>query len=336
MNMDNSNQKNFQKSIWKQVKDESFEDWKMFFDNNTKEKIQAKTNSEQQVKLIDYNARKNLVLGTLVMTPNGIGRLIKQDKNFSSVKLIKTNEDVNVEDNQILLYFPVYIRILDKEFSNWYKVSLPANGNVENLKKILEEKKVVEKDKSFTVVFNGLELKEETFFDQLDLRPESKLLLYGLRSTMCKVSRFTTINSWWYTYQTDGITFNVSKKIRLSGISLYGSHEGKIQTGILSIIEGNSGSGLPVMEENIEVPSSPSQSQPLTQINFRKPVNIKPNQDYTILFKSDNYCYFYYGSLGQASLVGEKKVQFNFKFTNNSSHGSNAESGNFPELFYYA
>lgn len=336
--MDNSN---FQGSIWKYVKETNDDDWKLFFNYSEKEKIKGSSKkgvNEHQVKLSDFNSKKNLILGTLVMTPSGIGKLTKQDKNVSTVKLVKSNEEHNFEDNLIQIQFPVYIRILDKEFSNWHKVYVLANSNVDQLKKTLEEKKIVPKEKSFTLVFNGLELKDEAFFDQLDLRPESKILLYGLKSSICKVERYLSVNTWWYTYQVDGVTFNVNKKIRLSGLGMYGSHEGKTQNGTIYILEGNIGNSTAsaVYEEVIEVPPSPSQSEAIVQINFRKAVAIKPNQDYTIQFRCTNYCYLYYGSQCPPTVTGDKNVVFSFKFTNNSSHGSNAESGNFPVFYYLA
>jgi len=336
--MDNSNNKtNFQKSVWKQTQDDNLDDWKLFFDCNPKDKAISTKNIDQQVKLVNLNSKKNIILGSVVMTPSGIGRLIKQDKNICAVKLMKTNEEINFEDEEILVYFPVYIRILEKDFSNWHKISVPANGSVASIRKSLEERKIIEKDRSFSLIFNGSELKEESFFDQLEFRPDSKVLLFGLKNNSCKISRFTTVNSWWYTYATDGITFSVNKKIRLSGVGMYGSHEGKIQSGSLSIHEGNSViAGSPIYEELIEVPASPNQTEAIVPINFKKPINIKAGLDYTIQFHSTNYCYFYYGSGGTAKMTGDKKVEFNFQFTSGSSQGSSVESGNFPEFYYFA
>jgi hypothetical protein len=345
--MDNSNNNNtnsnFQKSIWKHVQDENGDDWKMFFDCNPKDKVPVSktTNSESQIKLISTNTKKNIILGTLVMTPSGLGRLIKQDKTISTIKLIKTNEDVNFEEDDVLMFFPIYIRIIEKDFSNWHKISVPANGSIISIRKTLEERKVIEKDKTFNLIFNGSDTKEETFFDQMpELLPNSKFLLFGLKNNLCKLSRFTTINSWWYTYAIDGISFCVNKSIRLTGVGLYGSHEGKIQSGTITLHEGSSNlgsfGGIYLLSELIEVPASPNQSEPLTPIYFKKPVSIKQGVDYTIQFQCSTYCYFYYGSQGSAKAIGDKNVEFEFKFTNNSNHGSNVDSGNFPEFYYYA
>ena len=335
LRMDNPNFKN---SIWKHVVDETDDDWKLVFNYNETERVKSsKGINEHQVKLNDYNAKKNMVLGTLVMTPRGIGRLTKQDKNVSTVKIIKSNEEHNFEDHLILLQFPIYIRILDKEFSNWHKIFISATSSVEGLKKLLEDKKIVPKEKSFTIIFNGLELKDEVFFDQLELRPESKLLLFGLKNSVCKVERFTAVNSWWYTYATDGITFNVNKKIRFTGIGMYGSHENKVQSGILCISEGNQANSINyIYEDTVDIPASPTQNEAVHTVEFKKSVPLKANQDYTIQFKCNNYCYFYYGTQGTSTSNGDKNVVFNFKFTNGSSHGSNAESGNFPVFYYLA
>ena len=44
----------------------------------------------------------------------------------------------------------------------------------------------------------------------------------------------------------------------------------------------------------------------------------------------------YYGREGKKHLEGEKGVEWSFKFSNGTSHGTNTESGNFPEFYYFA
>ena len=88
-------------------------------------------------------------------------------------------------------------------------------------------------------------------------------------------------------------------------------------------------------EEPVEVPAAPDQNNSITQIIFKKPVNLKPQIDYTIQLICTNYCYLYYGGGGKNTTEGEKGVEFSFKYTLGSSHGSGIESGNFPEFYYY-
>ena len=116
---------------------------------------------------------------------------------------------------------------------------------------------------------------------------------------------------------------------------MHGSHEGKAQNGTLKIYENDSPTNL-LCEEIIEILPSADQSSAVIPINFKKPIIIKQNIDYTIQFQSSNYCYLYYGNGGVATVEGEKGVEFYYKFTQGSTYGTNAQSGNFPEFYYYA
>ena len=173
------------------------------------------------------------------------------------------------------------------------------------------------------------------FFRSVDLKINAKLFLCGLKMTQCKLSLYSVTYNWWYTYNTDGITFSVNKRIKLAGVGLYGSHENKIQNGTLKIFEGSvSNAGTILYEEPVEIPAAPDQNNSIAPINFKKPVNIKPHLDYTIQLICTNYCYLYYGGLGKGTIEGERGVEFNFKYTPGSSHGTGIESGNFPEFYY--
>jgi hypothetical protein len=320
-------------STWKQTQDG---DWKLFFNLNAEST--PKLENETQLKLLlEGSSKKSLKMGSLVMTPKGIGRLIKLDNKIATVKFLLDEQEDNFEEPLILPEFPIYLRILDKDFSNWYRLMVPANGSVETLKKLIEELKIVDASTcNYLVIYNGVEIKDEQFFDQIDLRPNAKMLLCGLKMTQCKILRFSTTYNWWYTYNTDGLTFTVNKKIRLSGVGMYGSHEGKIQSGTLKIFEGTASVGTILYEEPVEIPPAPEQNNCITPIHFKKPVSIKPHLDYTIQLVCTNYCYLYYGSGGKSTVEGEKNIEFYFKYTQGSSHGTGVESGNFPEFYYFA
>jgi hypothetical protein len=319
-------------SIWKQTKDGH---WKLYFNMNDDNKIE---NNNQQMKFLFDPNRKNLKLGSLVMTPKGIGRLIKLENKISTIKFLKDEQEDNFEESLILSEFPIYIRVLDNDFSNWYRIMVPANGSIESLKKSIEELKIIDSNSTnYLLIYNGSEVKDELFYDQIELKPNSKILLCALKMTQCKLSRFNITYNWWYTYNTDGITFSVNKKIKLCGLGLYGSHENKTQNGNLKIFEGTVSSISSILyEEPVEVIPSPDQNNAIIPIYFSKPINIKPQVDYTVQLISTNYCYLYYGNGGKSQIEGEKGIEFFFKFTNGSSHGTSIESGNFPEFYYYA
>ncbi len=332
-----NNSHDLSQSIWKQSSDG---EWRLFFNikNDLLDSLQSQQQSSQLKLLFDQN-RKQLKMGSLVMTPNGIGRLIKLDESVATVKFLKDELEENFEESEISQEFPIYLRVLDKDFSNWYRIMVPANGNMEVLKKIIEDLKIIDANTSnYSLIHNATELKDELFFDQLDLKPNAKFLLCVMKMTNCVLSRYNSTYTWWYTYSSDGISFSVNKKIKLSGVGLYGSHENKLQKGILKLFEGSvSAMNSVLYEEPVEIIPATDQNNPVVPIMFSKPLDIKAGIDYTIqLMCSDDYCYLYYGSGGKAQMECERRVEFYFKYTAGSTHGTNVESGNIPEIYYLA
>ena len=318
-------------SIWRQ---DTKGEWKLFF-NTEYPQIEIE-NTQKQKSYINKINPKTLNLGTLVMTPDGIGRLLKIENQTAKITMSKTKKEEHYPIDKISNYFVSLIKVYDKEISNWFRINLPVNGNVETLKKILIEMKIVDLQISdYLLVTNGTELKDEYTFEQLSLKSNCKILLCGQKLINCKVNRFNQVLNWWYSYNMDGITFSCNKKIKLTGVGMYGSHEGKTQNGTLKIYENDTPSNL-LCEEVIEILPAADQSSAVIPINFKKPIVIRQNIDYTIQFQCSNYCYLYYGNGGIATVEGEKGVEFYFKFTQGSAHGTNVQSGNFPELYYYA
>lgn len=189
------------------------------------------------------------------------------------------------------------------------------------------------------MVYNGHELRDDLFFDQLDIRINSKILLAKLKMIPCKIKRFPeTFNQWWYVSTTmDGITFSCSKKIKLTGVGLFGSHENKTISVNLKIIEGTPTSiGSCLVDEMVEVPPATDPTNCITPYSFKRGVTIKQNIQYTaqlmIVNNPNNYAYTYYGSSGVATVEGEKKADFTFTYVAGAS--TSIESGLFPEFYY--
>ena len=319
-------------SVWRQ---DTKGEWKLFF-NTEYPQIEIENTTKNQKSFINKINSKTLNLGTLVMTPEGIGRLLKIENQTAKITMSKTKKEEHFPLDKISNHFISLIKVYDKEISNWFRINLPVNGNVETLKKILIEMKIVDLQISdYLLVTNGTELKDEYTFEQLSLKSNCKILLCGQKLINCKVNRFNQVLNWWYSYNMDGITFSCNKKIKLTGIGMYGSHEGKTQNGTLKIYENETPSNL-LYDEVIEILPAADQSNAIVPINFKKPIVIRQNIDYTIQFQCSNYCYLYYGNGGIATVEGEKGVEFYYKFTQGSAHGTNVQSGNFPELYYYA
>merc|ERR1712096_430819 len=73
----------------------------------------------------------------------------------------------------------------------------------------IEYMKIIDPNTSnYSLIYNATELKDELFFDQLELKPNSKFLLCGLKMTQCNINRFNLTYNWWYTYSSDGISFS--------------------------------------------------------------------------------------------------------------------------------
>jgi hypothetical protein len=131
------------------------------------------------------------------------------------------------------------------------------------------------------------------------------------------------------------MSFSVNKKIKIAGVGLYGSHEGKTFIGTIRIVEGGTTvSGNVIYEESAEIPPAPSQEMCTTAFMFKKAVRIKPCVDYTIEFSATTVGYVYYGCGGKTPFEGEKGVVFEFKYLAGATYSTGAESGLFPDIYY--
>jgi hypothetical protein len=326
---------NITQSIWKQT---NHADWKLIFDIN-KENNTNNTTETSLKQILDTCAnKKKLKMGSLVMTPKGIGRLIKLEDGLATIKLQKEGELLLFPEYEIEPEFNIFICLKSADISNWYRLRIPANGTVETIKQLIQEMNIIDMNQGdHTLIYNGSEAKEELFLDQLDVRANSKFLLCHTKMTQYKITRYTNTYTWWYLSNSDGITFSVNKKIKLGGLGLYGSHENKLVKGTLKVFEGTfSDRGTCYYEEPFEIPAAPDQNNCITVIQFKKPITCKNDIDYTIQIDVSEYCYIYYGSGAKATIDGDKNVIFNFKYTPGSSFGSGVESGNYPEFYYYA
>jgi hypothetical protein len=295
------------------------------------------TNTSPNVKSLgEITKSKILKLGSLVMTPKGIARLIKIDNKQCNVKFLHNDAEDTFPEETISSEFSILIKKPQDSWSLWYNIKVPANGTVESLKKVLEEIKLVDSSTSnYSLIYDGKEMKDDFFFDQVNLMPMSKILLTEMKMTEYSFSRHTYTYTYWYIYAMDGITFNVNKRMKLLGVGIYGSHENKVQTGTVKIFEGDvSCVGSILYEEPHEIPAAPTQVDAMTTVRFRRPINIKPNVDYTIQYNQTGTGYVYYGSGGKNNYQLEKGLEINFKYTPGSSHGTSVESGNFG-IFYY-
>lgn len=325
-------------SIWKQT---SPGDWKLFFNLDIKPTIGTDTPPpskhihDTHIKAIPNQL---MTLGTLFISPKGIGRLIKLDNHTATLRMSQSNLDEVFNINDISNTINLYIKRYDNTFINWNRITLPVNGNIQSVKDYIDKLKLFDSRAfNYSILGNGNELKDEYTFEQLDFKQNNKLLIVKERLNSNTLKRYKTIYEWWYGFNNDGISFSCNKSIKLTGVGLYRSHENKTQNGDVVVCEECCPDIHLTEVLRIEITPTRNKDEAIYPVMFTKPLVIKPSVVYMVEFKCTNPCSMYYGNQGQALIPGEKKVEFTFKLSSREfRHGTNIQSGNFPEFYYYA
>ena len=320
-------------SVWNQ--DEKGE-WKLYF--NTELISQSKKINKDHSKFNNNNIlpETNIVLGTLVMTPKGIGRLIKNIDNKVTIRFNQDSKEEQFSMNLISNYFSCFISDYANGNIDIIRLKLKASGKVEDIFTELEKiNKINLNENNYLLVYNKNKLKTEYTFEQLNIINNSKFILLSKNKIAYTVSRYINIKQYWYLYSLDGICFSPSQKIKLVGVGLFGSHENKIINATLKILDGPSTMSNTIFEENIEIAPSANKLGAITKILFSKPVFCKANQDYSVILISKTNTNTFYGTNGKQYIDGEKGVGFSFKRVQGKGGGTGVETGNFPELYYY-
>ena len=309
--------------------------WRLYYNTNLQfNNISTNNNKEQQKNKKNNISEKNLQLGALVMTPKGIGRLIKNAEGIGIVRFKDNLIEEKIPIKDITSDFNCFIY----DYSNGIdiiRLKLKVLGKVED---ILEElgkiKQINANEINYSLIYKGMVLKNDYTFEQLNILNNCKILLlieYNIKYTL---SRFPNIGEFWYTYATDGICFSPSQNIKLLGIGLFGSQENKLIDSTLKILEGSSISSDIIYEENIEISPGTNKNNAISKFFFPKSILCKQEKEYSILLISKTFTNCYYGQHGKPVTEGEKGVIFTFKRIQGRSSGSGIESGNFPELYY--
>ena len=321
-------------SVWQQNNNG---EWNLYFNTESEVNNLSTNNNIEQNKIKKNNTslEKNLVLGTLVMTPKGIGHLIKNNEGIGIVKFKENLKDEQFPIKEIKNYFNYFIYDFTNGI-NIIRLKLKVLGKIEDIFDELEKiKKINRIECNYSLIYKGMSLKKDYNFEQLNLLNNSKFLLLKTNNIKYTISRFSNISQFWFTYSIDGICFSPSQKIKLVGIGLFGSQENKIISSTIKILDGPSITSKIIYEENIEVTPGISKLYAICQIYFSKPIICKQNQDYSVLLYSKTLTNSYYGLQGKNIIEGDRGVNFTFKRIKGRSSGSGIESGNFPEFYYY-
>ena len=181
MELEEPTKSDFENSVWRQS---SKGKWQMNFNNKQNQ-------TEETLKQnLDLSNKRPPTVGSLVMTPKGIGRLLKMEEGNARVKFLKNEEEENFEKHTVANEFNIYIKILNADCSSWYRITVPSNGTTEMIKKSIEDMKMVDMDAfNFVLIYQGKELTDSLFFDQLDFKPNSKVLMSGCKMTPYKLQK---------------------------------------------------------------------------------------------------------------------------------------------------
>ena len=284
-------------SIWNQDRNG---EWKLYFNTESENSIHIKKSKEEQKSKNKLNiSDKNLILGTLAMTPKGIGRIIKNQDEIAHVRFTQEdNKECEFPSNEILHYFNCYITLISKNGFDIFRLKLKPEGKISDIISELIKLKKINQDIEYNLIFNKKILSNENSFEQINLYNNSKILIFEMNEIERKISRFSQVRKYGYSYEQDGISFSPSENIKLSGIGLYCSFQNKIITGI-------------------------------------KKVFCRKNMDYSISFITNILTDIYCGSNGKTVVEGERGLNFTFKKFIGNRGGTSVESGNFPEIYYY-
>ena len=320
-------------SVWQQNEKG---DWRLYYNTNLQlNNILTYRGGVEQSKNKKNNiSEKNLLLGTLVMTPKGIGRLIKNDEGEGIIRFKDNLVEEKFPIKEITNDFNCFIYDYSNGF-NIIRLKLKVLGSINDIFEELGKiKKLNTNEINYSLIYKGIVLKNDFTFEQLNISNNCKILLlieYNIRYTL---SRFPNIGEFWYSYAIDGICFIPSQNIKLMGIGLFGSHENKLIDSTLKILDGPSLSSNTIYEENIEISPGINKNNAISKNFFPKSIVCKQEKEYSIILISKTNSNCYYGHHGKPVIEGEKGVIFTFKRLQGRSSGSGIESGNFPELYY--
>jgi hypothetical protein len=324
-------------SIWNQ--DEKG-DWKLFFNNESnissnlsnKEEKNSKNNNK-----INITSDTNLIIGKLVMTSKGIGRLIKTIEEIAYVRFGQDIEEHKFPVNEISNSFYCYVINLKKSLNKEIiRLKLNSEGNVKDIIEELIKINIINKDSNnFTLIFNKKRIKEENTFEQINLLNNSKIIFIDANNVEYKIYRFSGAQKYGLLSPQDGICFSVSENIKLTGVGLHYSHQNKKINGYIQIVDGPSVVNKVLYEQNIEIPASSSDTNIIYKVSFQKHFFCHKNTDYSLMLITNNVADMYSGIGGIKTIQGEKGIIFTFKNVNRNIGESNYSFGNFPEIYYY-
>lgn len=322
--------------------------WLLFSNNNyqlprekkedDKKKLTTKEKKDQNSKFF-YRVKKNESKGSIVYTKDGFG-IIQEIKPDVSQVQIKVNNKINLyEKSELYFDIPLSVKYVSKANENESIIFITANSTVAEIIAKVQSSIDLDFVFSFDVYFNGMELKpSKDTIEKIGIIPNSKLIAYINFGKSFSVNRYSNTSSGWgYGGSTDGIAFTVNKAIQVTGFGIYTPNtDTSTLPGVGKFIYGNNSKGEPlfsrdfVVERNIENPEDK-----IWKFMFDKPISIKSGEQYSCVVEITSGT-SHYGTSGKNTIQGDQDVTFTFTACSGSSNGTGIESGQVPEIYYFA
>ena len=147
-------------SIWEQNEKG---DWKLYFNTDLELNSSSPNNNEQKRIKNNIISSKNLILGTLVMTPKGIGRLIKSNENIGVLRFKDNSKEEEFPLDKISNNFNCFIYDYSDGI-NIIRLNLKVLGKVDDIFIELDKlKKINRNEFNYTLIYNGKYLQTDFF-----------------------------------------------------------------------------------------------------------------------------------------------------------------------------
>jgi hypothetical protein len=182
-------------SIWKSNQNGNKD--LLFFNYIEKEKVEIvlpKYINESSVQFRNLNNK----IGSLVMTPIGIARLISIEHEYSRVFFSKNKIEKSFQNSSVTAEFKLYINNFVENTSVSYLINLPSQGTVSDIRRVINTLNIVNnKEIDYQLYYKTNEIFDEESFEELSIKEGDKLFLINCKKLENKISRFTLIDEYW-------------------------------------------------------------------------------------------------------------------------------------------
>jgi hypothetical protein len=282
---------------------------------------------------------KSETKGSVVYTPKGYGIIqgIKLDSGLISVKV--NNEVSDYSKNDVINEIPIDLTFISNSGKREDKTLLSMHSTAKDVIEKIESEHEGDTTVAMRIFFKGKELsKSNETLEKMGITPFSKFLIISTMGKPLIVTRFGTIyQGWGYSASSvDGVSFSVSKDIRVIGFGIYTPEVDTPVTGTARFVSGNDAKGAVLFQREVSVVRNlDNPENKVWRCMFDRPIKVKAGDVHccVVELKNGNT---HYGSGGNNTSTGEGDVVFNFLECVGSFNGTGPSSGQVPEIYYFA